>query len=90
MKFNVIASAMCVALGAWSGTCTWTGAENGFWTNANNWAEGGTYRNELILSADGISLMWVVRNAGHLQVNAQEGFYNSLRFFSSGFWCIDD
>ena len=21
-------------------TCTWTGAENGFWTNANNWAEG--------------------------------------------------
>lgn len=26
-------------LSAAGDTCTWTGAENGFWTNANNWAE---------------------------------------------------
>lgn len=27
-------------LAASAGTYNWTGAENGFWTNANNWAEG--------------------------------------------------
>ena len=32
----VVASAVVCAKAE---TCTWTGAENGFWTNANNWAE---------------------------------------------------
>ena len=39
-KLLAVAVVALVAVCAKAKTCTWTGAENGFWTNANNWAEG--------------------------------------------------
>ena len=35
-----VACATACVLAFAGDTCNWTGAENGFWTNANNWAEG--------------------------------------------------
>ena len=40
------------AFAAVSSTCHWTGAEDGFWTNANNWAEG-TVPGRYLVPADG-------------------------------------
>ncbi|MDO5319727.1 MAG: hypothetical protein Q4G65_13955 [bacterium] len=37
---TVVGMVLTVPLMALGGTFTWTGAENGAWTNANNWAEG--------------------------------------------------
>ena len=39
MKTLILAVVAGASLVASAQTCTWTGAENGFWTNANNWAE---------------------------------------------------
>lgn len=37
---TVVGMVLTLPLMALGGTFTWTGAENGAWTNANNWAEG--------------------------------------------------
>ncbi|MGN0852430.1 MAG: autotransporter-associated beta strand repeat-containing protein [Kiritimatiellia bacterium] len=39
-RLTAVAIVVGATAGAGADTYTWTGSENGFWTNANNWAEG--------------------------------------------------
>ena len=39
-KCALVGAALAAMCAVTAQTCNWTGAENGFWTNANNWAEG--------------------------------------------------
>ncbi len=83
------AAGLAVALPLAAGTYHWTGAEDGFWTNANNWAEGavpGRYETpDGRVGAEGDTAVFGDALAGKAVTAIDfDGVYSVLRILTEG------